>query len=464
MIMEHVTTVKGSPTKLFFIDMLTRDITVSDAIGDLVDNAVDAARKIIYKNESSKYDLFSLKYDNTKITVDFDETKFVILDNAGGIPIEIAREYAFRFGRPEEFDGTPGSIGQFGIGMKRAFFKLGKTIEIESSTEQDGYFKIRIDVDDWKKAESWDFQIHEIKNEYAFETGYGTKITIMNLYDSTKALFKDEVFLNSLIQEIGIENWYNTSKGMKIFINSIPLISKDLSLLEDPGVGLTIARWQHNYKEENVDVRIVCGIGPKNKKEDGGWYIFCNDRLILAADQTATTGWSGGGRKVKGGPEYHSQYERFRGFVFFESEKPSNFPWNTAKTGLNSEHPLYISVKEKMISMMHDVNAFLNKIKSERDGQGRGKNQPLSPTEQKLDKAIALPLKDVVTRTLTKTKFSAPETAPPQKKSKAENAVNICYEVSVDQFNVVAKYLNLEDAKQVGIQTFNYFIENEAIQ
>ena len=36
------------------------------------------------------------------IAVDFDGDSFCIRDNCGGIPLDVAQEYAFRFGRPKE--------------------------------------------------------------------------------------------------------------------------------------------------------------------------------------------------------------------------------------------------------------------------------------------------------------------------------------------------------------------------
>jgi len=456
--------VKGKPSKLFFIDMLTRDITVSDAIGDLVDNSVDAARAEIYRHDKPAYDLFALKYENTKIEINFNESEFSIKDNAGGIPLEIAKDYAFCFGRPEEYtDNNFGSIGQFGIGMKRSFFKIGKKITVESSTTSE-YFKIEIDVEKWKVDDDWDFSITEKRDSYDLDIGYGTKITITDLTASSKALFSNPTYLNDLKKEIEIENWYNLSKGMSIAINKIPLIAKDLSIKEDSSIGLSIGRWQHFYKIEGVDVRILCGIGEKGKKEDGGWYIFCNDRLILAAEQTKITGWAGKGDKVKGGPEYHGQYELFRGFVFFEAPNPKDFPWNTAKTSLNPEHPLYMKVKSKMIDMMRDVVSFLNNLKSEKDGQRRGKNQPPSHTEIKLASAKSYKLNELAVKTIVETKFSAPETEKPIKSSKLSDSVTISYEVETERFQAVSTQLNVNDSKEVGLKTFNYYYSNEIIE
>ena len=41
--MPSLQEIDASPTKAFFIDNLTRDLTLEDAILDLIDNSVDAA-------------------------------------------------------------------------------------------------------------------------------------------------------------------------------------------------------------------------------------------------------------------------------------------------------------------------------------------------------------------------------------------------------------------------------------
>ena len=38
--------IEGNPTKKFFIEMITRDISIEDAIIDLLDNSIDGANKI----------------------------------------------------------------------------------------------------------------------------------------------------------------------------------------------------------------------------------------------------------------------------------------------------------------------------------------------------------------------------------------------------------------------------------
>ena len=66
--------------------------------------------------------------------MDLSSDQFRIADNGGGIPVEVARDYAFRFGRLREAKGTPGSMGQIGVGMKRTFFRLGRYFSVRSTT------------------------------------------------------------------------------------------------------------------------------------------------------------------------------------------------------------------------------------------------------------------------------------------------------------------------------------------
>ncbi len=53
--------VQGDPTKDFFISMLIKDITLRDAIGDLVDNSVDAIKAKAANRNNLKAILLILK-------------------------------------------------------------------------------------------------------------------------------------------------------------------------------------------------------------------------------------------------------------------------------------------------------------------------------------------------------------------------------------------------------------------
>jgi hypothetical protein len=85
---ETYTTVDASPVKSFFVSMLTRDITLEDAILDLLDNCVDGILR--QKPEGG-----SQPYAGYKATIEFNRDTFTISDNCGGIPWSL-HEYAFR--------------------------------------------------------------------------------------------------------------------------------------------------------------------------------------------------------------------------------------------------------------------------------------------------------------------------------------------------------------------------------
>src|SRR5207244_2519970 len=81
----------ASPTKQFFVSMLTRDITLADAILDLVDNCLDGAMRLA----DGKYVNYAKHFVRIALTNDY----FLIEDNCGGIPRAVAKNYAFKMGR-----------------------------------------------------------------------------------------------------------------------------------------------------------------------------------------------------------------------------------------------------------------------------------------------------------------------------------------------------------------------------
>src|SRR5437879_441053 len=118
---EEIKSVPSHPEKDFFISMLTRDIDLQDAILDLLDNCIDGAIRV-RSNAMAEKDSFKGFWAH----ITFDEGKFVIEDNCGGIPWEIAKGYAFCLGRRKGIPTDPGTIGVVGIGKKRAIFKMGR--------------------------------------------------------------------------------------------------------------------------------------------------------------------------------------------------------------------------------------------------------------------------------------------------------------------------------------------------
>src|SRR5208282_3298084 len=103
--------------KTFFIQTLTKDIDLVEAVLDLIDNAIDS----YIKNGLT---------GRTNINLSFSETTFAIEDFCGGIEKEAVYEHVFAFGAPSETKAR--TVGVFGIGLKRSIFKMGRNILIES--------------------------------------------------------------------------------------------------------------------------------------------------------------------------------------------------------------------------------------------------------------------------------------------------------------------------------------------
>ena len=127
--------INAEPTKAFFVDMLTRDIPLEQAVLDLVDNCVDGAKRMA----AARQDDPRLPYEGCAVEIIINAHQFSIYDNCGGFDVETAQEYAFRFGRPAAATRTAHSIGQFGVGMKRALFKFGRRFTVESATPSESW-------------------------------------------------------------------------------------------------------------------------------------------------------------------------------------------------------------------------------------------------------------------------------------------------------------------------------------
>jgi hypothetical protein len=141
--------VDASPVKSFFVHMLTRDIRLEEAILDLLDNSVDGILRSHHAAGSDK------TYEGFRAEIEFKKDSFSISDNCGGIPWNL-HDYAFRMGRSADRpQDAPGTVGVYGIGMKRAIFKMGRKCLI--STQNNGQsYDVEItpewtdDEDKWK--------------------------------------------------------------------------------------------------------------------------------------------------------------------------------------------------------------------------------------------------------------------------------------------------------------------------
>jgi len=443
--------INASPTKEFFIYMLTRDIPLTRATLDLVDNSVDGARRMRPNGD----------FNGLWVRVELDRDHFKIADNCGGIPVDIARNYAFRFGRPKDAPLTPGSVGQFGVGMKRTFFKLGRHFAVYSTTST-SRFDMDIDVEQWKsidhpeKADEWHFEFRNVEENLpgVSPDEIGTRIEITQLYDTVSESFGLENFLTRLKQEISLAHTLSMDRGLAITVNTIPLRHEPARLFVSDR--LIPAFVEKTYERENlvgqpgapVKVKLFAGVAERSL-HDGGWYVFCNGRLVIRADQTSTTIWG----PVHDMRQYHPDFAYFRGYAYFDSDDASLLPWTTTKTGVDVDSPVYKSVQQEMIELSKPVLTFLSNLAKEKTAFENGDSTD-RPLEQAIQSAEAKRM-DVLTVTPT---FVAPQPRPVPAEPKMQK---IQYSKPIVEVEKAMQLLKVRTFTAVGEKTFEYFMKYE---
>jgi len=172
--------IDAMPTKKLFIDTLIRDVSLKDAVLDLVDNAIDGYIR-------HEFD------DKKEIIISMHSNSFEIWDSCGGIKIDHVIKEVFKFGVTDVRDKD--TLGVYGIGLKRSMFKIGKIITFESD-DLLKYFKIIINLNEWENSPDWKHEFDEVSES----TGEAfTRIVIHSLNEDISLDFAKDKFRNELV-------------------------------------------------------------------------------------------------------------------------------------------------------------------------------------------------------------------------------------------------------------------------
>ncbi len=362
--------VDASPVKSFFVSMLTRDIKLEEAILDLLDNCVDGILRSKGGNGAKPYEGF-------KAEIEFNADSFSISDNCGGIPWDL-HDYAFRMGRPEKRKpDAPGSVGVYGIGMKRAIFKIGRNCLI-STRNADHQYEVAISPE-WIADEfEWKIPVDNASKSMDYE---GTTIVVGELNPGISETFSDEakVFECELVRMVSTHYAYIIDKGFEVIINKVAVEPRTIRIVygdqEKTGDETVRPFVFKATSDDGVEVFLAVGftrtIPDRNEiedeqesnrlsSEDAGWTILCNDRAVIHCDRSELTGWGD-----PGVPRYHTQFIAISGIVELRSEDPRKLPTTTTKRGIDASAPLYFQIKHKMREGMRIFTDYTNKWKSE---------------------------------------------------------------------------------------------------
>jgi hypothetical protein len=372
----------ASPTKAFFVRMLTRDITLDDCILDLVDNSIDSAWDSTGEHPSE------LKTDdalsNYYVEISTSPDLFRISDNCGGITLNDAVNYAFTFGRKEDQPPEEYTVGVYGIGMKRAVFKLGNDIRIISTYEENGSrvgFLVPINVGEWARESEgpWDFDLED----HAPADQTGVQIEVAGLSPEISRKFGDPSYEKNLRAVLARDYLLPIMRGLNVTVNGVQVKRTSLALKENAD----FVPMRQAYDDDGVRVEIFAGMADAppndtqpeatNRDTTSGWYVLCNGRAVLAADRSSSTGW---GRP--GWPQWHGQYNGFIGVVLFSAADPAKLPMTTTKRNVDTSSEVYVRALARMGRPTRDWIDYTNARKADLDRaaalEERGKAVPLA--------------------------------------------------------------------------------------
>jgi len=434
--------VHASPTKEFFVDMITKDISLEACILDLVDNSLDGARADLRRRGGDSETARAFEGYWVQLTLRGDH--FSVADNCGGISIEDAVNYAFHFGRRRDADREEGGIGLYGIGMKRAVFKLGREITVSSSTTEEGFI-VPINVLKWLEDEhTWDF---ELTPADPWDEA-GTRIAVSDLNAGVSLdLSSAEFITNRLVPALGRDYSFYLQKGFTIEVNGTSVRPYIFEVRRTEGV---VEPAVEEYVDDGVYVRLVAGMASLPQEDTDpnarpvadpryfGWFVICNDRVVLAADKSAATVWG-----HEGFPGWHPQYNGFMGLCFFDASDPEKLPWTTTKRGVDAANPVYRRAVANMRRLTRTYTSYTDRRKDALE--------IVRPAETA---ASAVPVGDLP--------MKAEMRLPPIPQVPKIRTINIQYKRPADEVKRVAAALGdrFMSARDVGERTYEFYLEN----
>ena len=438
-------TVSANPTKAFFVSMITRDITLEDSILDLIDNSVDGA----WRREGN----FPIGLDTGpdlsayKISICASPTCFIIRDNCGGMTVEEAADHAFSFGRKAADHPHQYSIGVYGIGMKRAAFKLGTNIRVTSTyTDSSGVsqtFSVPIAVQEWLNDDEppWDFAISSAESL----DDEGVEIVVDKLTDDAASSFDNQRFLQDLRRTIARDYSLHLLRGLKIEVNGRSVDGLPIELRKSDEFAPMRVAYHDQVGDDDVSVEIIGGMtapppdtsdpDERDKAErTHGWYIACNARIVLAADKTAVAGWG-----TPDWPQWHYQYSGFIGIVLFTASNAGALPLTTTKRSVDQSSGVFLRARVKMRELSKRWIAYTHERK-----------RALDEAKEKEAAAQRIALHQVQRRVTP--------VLPKLTRAPAERRANVGYSVPLSKLRRLAREFGDPGMayRDVGIESFRY--------
>lgn len=446
-------TAQASPTKQFFVSMLTRDISLADAILDLLDNCLDGAMRLANGN--------SVDYAKHFVDIEIAEDHFSIADNCGGIPRDVAKNYAFKMGREpdDDRDSDAETIGMYGVGMKRAIFKMGRNALVRTRHGEDT-FEVPI-TSEWLDAKNWDpLPINEPTEAKERLDEPGTTIYVADLYEGVSRHFANESFENEVRTAIAEHFTMFIQWGLRVKLNGTPVESVRVEVLVSTdekrpapyiyqktidGVLVSITVGLNTGKSLGDDEEDDAGFERDRSSATAGWTVLCNDRAVIVGDKGRLTGW---GDSI---PLYHPQFAIITGIIEFRSKHADQLPVTTTKRALDTSSNVWLESLVKMKEGMRIWISYTN----------QWKNHPRADQSSHWESAKPMPLSRAIevvsTRSATRKIADAIEFNPqkakvlPEPEDKKPSSRKIVFSRPAEEVRLVSKLLFDDPDEKPGI-------------
>jgi hypothetical protein len=263
---------------------------------------------------------------------------------------------------------------------------------------------------------------------------------------------------------------YVIEKGFKILVNDKEVKPSSIQTLLDSEAfsrGGGIQPYVYVADTNGVSIQLVMGLYEKlptdqereeseegrRNKENAGWTIVCNDRVVVAADKTRMTGWG-----EAGVPAYHSQFTALAGVVIFKSNNALLLPVTTTKRGIDQDSDIYGDVKEVMRDALKTFTSFTNKWKAQSPERDAIQRNAAPMDVRKIEAIVPKESWHKVRNSIGGKRFIPKLPEPP----KEERNKKIQYTRPLEQIEIVSRYLLDEPHKKpadVGAAAFDWVYE-----
>lgn len=348
---EHVVINTGIDSS-FLAETLTTDIELTDALFDLIDNSIDAARDKILLQEDVKYDSYGLPadYSGYHIKLRLSANTIIIKDNCSGFDEDTLTKSAFITGKRSNHQF---GIGHYGLGLKRALLKAGSNFGLVTDN---GVARYRAIFNSTSFSGNEKSQISAEK--YSTKSKTYSLFTVSNLFPDIKYQVQDQTWFDYVVERLGVRYGIFIQKGLKITLVNSTLEGRCTSHIENliPNIrkGKPLTPFSARINTDGLEVYFNIGVHESykfsgeeehNTIENGsisttyGLYFISNDRVIVDASTDKKHGFT---------TSWHNEYSGFICLIRMIGNNPGSLPWNTAKTELKLGSSVFLKIKGKI--------------------------------------------------------------------------------------------------------------------